>query len=326
MKKILSPTSLKGVTHLAVILLLMVSCRTTTMNPIIELHYIKGFNDFTDIVFINQIYDIKYFDGEYYLVDIAIGSVFVLDESFNLINTLGKKGKGPQEFISPGMVQITEENIFIADLSGNFVDCYRRGNKEFLQRIHIPTDYRLPRREFYADDAYNFSVVLRDDDGLGIGMYNAINKSLNHYSGFTYNNLKESLSICKISEDILAVVPVYSRSFHLFSISGKKWLRSIELPLPEATLRSWQAKNLQGNTPIFTDAYHENGFLYIAYQDFANGRRGMAKVTIRNNDLKDVALFHFKERNGDDMICVNGNTVVTYAIGPEGIEVYEFQK
>jgi hypothetical protein len=323
MKEIFSTFKTIFIKTIACLMILTVSCHKAT-TPVIELEYIKGFDEYTKEIFINKIADIKYFESKYYAVDIAIGSVFVFNDSFNLIGTLGKKGKGPQELITPGIIQITEENIFIADISGNFIDCYKRNNMEFSQRIHIPTDYRLPRKEFYADDAFNFSVIQRNEAGIGIGMFNANNNSVNPFSGFSCNDNKESLSICKISEDILAVVPEFSTIIDLFSISNHNWINSINLPLPEETLQSWQLKVTNGRTPIFTDAYPDFGYLYISFQDFANGRRGMAKVTIQDADIKDVAFYHFKERNGDDVICVNSSTVVTFAIGTSGIEVYRF--
>ncbi len=93
-------------------------------------------------------------DGSMYVSDRADDNVRVFDRAGNLVRRIGRKGKGPGEFIAPKQLAITGDTLFVADnggvldvfdLHGGFLNVVRVGAAlDFATRMyHTPAGIAL---------------------------------------------------------------------------------------------------------------------------------------------------------------------------------------
>jgi len=77
-------------------------------------------------------------DGNIYVLDSGNHRLQVFDKNGNYLRTIGKKGRGPGEFITPSRLQLDDEtgNIFVTDRSRTII-IFEKGGKYIDKDIHL---------------------------------------------------------------------------------------------------------------------------------------------------------------------------------------------
>ena len=97
-------------------------------------------DSFNDSTFFGLIGSMTYLKGNYYLADIKEGHVKVLSENLKLINTLGTKGEGPNEYSAPVSINTSNTYVYVLDDGPSEINIYE--NMVFIGAINslLPTN------------------------------------------------------------------------------------------------------------------------------------------------------------------------------------------
>jgi hypothetical protein len=304
--------------------LLLVSCnlKNEKLNILKEISEIEKFgNDY----FINEVNDIQFTDSLYYIVDSKINSLFVLDEDFNFITSVGSMGKGPGEFLSMGTVSITSNKFYISDVQQNSLMCYAKSNYMLLEKIRLPENMYLSYGDFFIDDNGNVTTAFITKDLTQIGIYN-----LNSQKFYPFN-LKVEIEDARLyryvgclDNDFIAVIPRYSNKIHFFSRRNFEKLKEITINFPQNSMNEWKKYSIEGKkVPLIVDGSFQANVLYLLYQDFANSSRALASIQLSSGlDVINSEFRIFPKGNGDDCINSNNNFLITFSPRKNTIQKY----
>jgi hypothetical protein len=297
-------------------LLLTASCQRDKINSVNDLVFVKEITDRYDKgIYINRINDIHYHDGNYFIVDPEIGSVFVFDKNYMLIKQIGKKGRGPHEYDGIVSVYVTDEHIFISDYSLNLIDTYDRKSMDFVERIKFTSEMHVPLGDFYADDDNIFILNSLGKDYCDVVSYDSETKQSVVIHNFKLNPTREIITYVKFKNKYSIGILSSSNKVKIFSLEEKKIIDELEIPLPEKTIKEWEKwVNDNNNPPLFIDAYVSNKILYLCFQDLDLKKMGLAKVKLDNDfNIISIHYYYFNQHTGDNIFCINDKKVVSFA-------------
>lgn len=308
-----------------IIIICLISCSKSD-NKMPELQFTGSINKYDQETYVNNILDIKCYNEDYFVIDTNIGSLFIFDKNFKLKYKIGEKGRGPEEFVGLSSVITTSKYVYLSDYVGNFVDRYDIETYEFKERIKIPKGYHLPLYNFYADDENNFIIMGMEEKAGRIVKYNVQTNVIVPFENYNTKSWSKHMYMVETDNNIMLGVSRYSKDIYVFSLEDCRFIKKLEISFPQNIIGEWNELIKDGkNPPFYTDAYWNNGYLYMSFQDFHSGKRGLVKVKLNQNlEIDLVKFYHFKSKNGDEVICVSNNKIVTYAIGPRSIQQYKF--
>ncbi|MFA5327376.1 MAG: BF3164 family lipoprotein [Prolixibacteraceae bacterium] len=308
------------------IILLIFSC-SHKKNNLNQLKVLTEIEKFGKDYYINEVNDIQFSDSSYYIVDSKINSLFLLNSDFKYITSIGRKGKGPEEFISMNAVTVTSNKFYISDAQQNCLMCYDKDRYNLLGKITFPKNLFLNYGDFYIDDNGNVSITYISKESSKIGMYN-ISSGEFHPFNIEIQNPKDTKLyrfIGNLEENFIAIIPRYSNKISFFSNQNYTKLGEISIVLPKESMIQWENLIKKGkHTPLIVDGFLRGKCLYLLYQDFANSSRALAQVKLSSNfEVIDILFFSFPKSNGDECINVSNNTIVTFSRAKNSIQKYD---
>lgn len=265
--------------------------------------------------FVNDSFDLYCHGNNYFIVDARYGTLFIYNINFKLIKEIGKRGKGPGEYAAISGVYVTDENIFIADYALNCIDKYSREKFAFIERIRFPSELRVPLWNFYANDDNCFILNKFSAERCEVVMYDHNKKENISIHEFKTNPSKELTAYLNYKDKYVLGIMSHSNKIMVFSVGSNSMIKELEVTVPHRAFSTWESWMRDGkNPPLFIDGYIENGFLYLAYQDFANNRNSLIRLSFDNDfNIKATEHFFFKEKNGDQAFCVNNDKVISFS-------------
>lgn len=159
-----------------------------------EIEYIPLQTDSTNVLDHIQTMDIS---DKYIFINDGINACFLYDRNGKYLFQIGRKGKGPGEYIFPGNVKISGEHLFIAFRKNVLV--YNAFN-QFVTRIDVKTEL--------ANVAFNDNFIpvsdsliachIRNstgDEKYRVGIYDLKSRAVQSFTNYyTFNLLKPSAS------------------------------------------------------------------------------------------------------------------------------------
>jgi len=109
--------------------------------------------------------DIKYFNGNFFVLDSMHYRILIFDKDFNLISGFGGFGDTLNTFTNPTSIFVDEDYIFVCDLNSNKVKVFRH-NGEFAG-FFIQFPKMLPT-SITIDSNYNIWITDRGDDTVKV--------------------------------------------------------------------------------------------------------------------------------------------------------------
>jgi len=99
---------------LIIIICLAISCKNNKNEMIsIKLDEILTINQFSDSTFFSDIRSMYYHEEKYYISDYNRSQIFILDNNFKLIKTIGRKGEGPGELNGSAQLYVNSDTITV---------------------------------------------------------------------------------------------------------------------------------------------------------------------------------------------------------------------
>lgn len=267
--------------------------------------------------------DIFYHDQYFYLINLFDKKILVYDKKWSLVQTIGRKGEGPSEFLNPCQINIYDDQIYVLDkqlneikifsISGDFMKSTK------LQDIFQPTSFILSEDKYFVTN-FNF----RDDRLLSI--YNLEgelenkqidkHKEKNHLSSLVNN----TVFIEKMAKDI-AIFPLKKTTISFYSpLTEKSDNYTLEIPFEIANLKYtkklWgKRKDLYLGTTVFNDALllNEKIFAILGGGSFPENDKKAATVAfylaIIENGNSQFYLLDRELYSGQDLslIRITGN-------------------
>ncbi|MDR3093251.1 MAG: 6-bladed beta-propeller [Bacteroidales bacterium] len=100
-----------------VFLFILGACSQKTELAPISLSPQKIISELNDSTFFKTISGMVYHNGKIYLSELSRGAILVLNEDYALTDIIGKKGKGPGEFLFNGHLEVHDDSIWVADIN-----------------------------------------------------------------------------------------------------------------------------------------------------------------------------------------------------------------
>ncbi len=287
----------------------------------------KNIDKYDSTMYVSSVLDISSDEKYLYFVDNSIKSVIVLNQDFSYHTKFGKFGKGPFEYLSCINVNVSGNNLYLSDYIGNSIYVYDKNTYEIQEKIEYPERMHIPPGEFCVDDDNNLFGLTVGNDSFYIARYNKntkqqsfLGKKSNTSEKFQYHDI-----VC-FNNKIIIGVPLYSNKITLFKKNDPDFYKHVEIPIAKNILVQWEKvmRENQGKTPFFLDIQADDTYIYLCYQNFADQHKMICKFSV-DKDYNIILRenFHLKEKNGDNVFYIDNDRVITFAVAPMAIQVYE---
>lgn len=312
----------------SIVLFIVLHSCTNDKDVSTNLNFKKDIVKYNEETFVNMVVDIKSFNKKFYVVDGEYNSLFIFDKNFQFVESIGNSGRGPEEFVSMNNVFVDKKNIYLSDYTGNFILQYVRIDNEdnwvVERKITFPDNIRLGMGDFHYENGV-FYFHSRIEQDYWIVSYDPETKRTTFFGSRQDSNFKEHLSLVKGLGNNLYGVPRYSDKLYNFDLENDKLVKVFDVNLPAECTNTWEdLRNRGKNPPLFTDSYFFNKKLYIAFQDFSNQSRGLVSVDFDDhNNIHSTNIKHFKPKNGDDILAIDKDMIITFSMANRSIQLYD---
>lgn len=316
---------------IVIILITLISCQKQVKNELKIEHFVdldsknEIANDLTDILEIDRIIPLKgkligsidkllYFNNKFIIFDSHIKCIDVFSSEGNYLNSIGNVGKGPNEFVSPldvaisnsGEVYVLDDTkqIKIYSLSGTFID--KIVLPAYFLKLEVLKDENIallnPGKKFMNENGNNNLYIYSNKGKLEDSMLPIPEYLID-------NPLSLRTNFQKIGDELHVVLPyndtVYNVKKHHAEIQSVIKYDKFITP----TILKDQWKNNNGNMAIneLTNNYAFNFWFYLESDKF------LAFSYIYQRKVKGI--FYNKEKHnfltynygnlGDPLVCLN---------------------
>ena len=87
--------------------------------------------------------DAAYAGGQWFVVDSRAHQVHALDSLGRYVRSMGRKGRGPGEFVIPNLVAASAAHVYVAEMTRTAISVFDRAG-EFVRQLRVPGDCAAP--------------------------------------------------------------------------------------------------------------------------------------------------------------------------------------
>jgi len=366
---------IKGIKYFLIIFLLVVSMCTkenNTLKNIIEIEY-KDVSEYYNLKFesiknINLEFNEKDplraitridFDSKnnIYICDYMSSNVKVYEKNGKLLRTIGRAGRGPNEYIGLKSIFVDKNNnddIYISDVSINRITCLdKKGN--YIYDFPIDSKYYysgvgmfkkenkfyIPAKDahsnFFKDVTRTYVIAELDMKGKIIKTMGKIDEIYNEYNltNMLRTNFENKIINNNIYYTLLAYYKVYyinlnNGNVYKFGIKGKNFHKLIKNPYTEPGVSLKKSLNYRGKLTHMTKPFlMNNNILLVEYYNnnkmkdrsgknlYDNGKENLFDGYIQVYDLKNKLYLGEIYIGQKKIICMDNNDYL-YAIKDHG--------
>ena len=314
--------------YLCIIYLFISSCNSR--EELKSLHLTNEINKYSKDHYVNEINDIEFDNSKFYIVDSNIPGLFILNNDFNHLYSLGRKGKGPEEFLSMGAVGITSKEYYISDPVGNKLMCYDKNTNSLLRKIVFQNNTVVGYDDFFIDNEGNITAIRWNGKKQEIGFYNIFSKDftpLDKSDNLNFKNYRVLQFVGELDNDLIVLLPRYSPDLYLISRKRSEVIKKIKVDIPKKSLLKWKEYHNKGkSTPLFTSCYLTDKTIYILFQDFSTSSKGMVELMLNSeNNVESTCAYQFPPSNGNECLYVENENLITYSRMTSSLQKYKLK-
>jgi len=246
-------------------------------------------------------------EKDFIIVDYKAGDVKVFNKNGSHIQTIGRKGYGPNEFAEPFFAFYNNETLTVTDVEQRKIFFYQRKGKSGFVRVKTLTTMSVGKENYLDGNNIYIAGFAKDKDGIPHEFFR-ININTNDRSFFLPGHLKYGLSsLAQYKTELFKKREIGCiGTGGMFDIEGGfayyVWegdLKILKINLKTKAIKSFGKKMPHYVTPYATpkliNAYYSRNGKYVVSQ-----RSKMSYVRNIIATKKFILLFYFspdKERN-----------------------------
>ncbi|MFA3784233.1 6-bladed beta-propeller [Melioribacteraceae bacterium 4301-Me] len=89
--------------------------------------------------YLGLIKDIEFWNGYILIIDHHFKKLWVFDKKMNLLRSIGKEGRGPEEYTFPPYICADNKNFMLVDYRTKIINVYD-SNLNFIKKLYLPKD------------------------------------------------------------------------------------------------------------------------------------------------------------------------------------------
>jgi len=230
----------------------------------------------SDSTYLSSVFSIDYSSGSYFLNDISNRRLLRLDENLNLINTIGKSGLGPGEFVSPVQFAVWKDTVYSFGGSNRYALQVFTSDGDFIRSFSTPiwTMHRFSisnNRVFLASNTRPAPIMVANLSGDSLNAFGRriaeererIDRNARHIGIDSEGNIISTL----VSEPFIEKYSPEGELIELFDLTSVTELNNVWSRVAEqkSKLKQGPAAPVSVIIMLFPDAYVKDDHLYLLY-------------------------------------------------------------
>jgi len=331
---------LKIIFYKVLIVMVLGACEVNKNSPMLRPDNYKF--QLSDSTYFSWAWNIHSNKDYYFIGDYENTRVLQLDKKLNLVNSFGKRGKGPSEFLGAGSVFVNKDTLIAYDDGGSRFHYFDVNNGDFITTVNTKPMKMITR--FVKNEMGIYFAKHQEYLGISVGNRKGSNNDL--FENKEIENLSTDSEILVANllpykEDIIITSkekPLIIRlnkegnlkkTFNFFKKLNEPELNGLWSQIDESKSKDLKNRNIN---IFFLDSVIDQSILYILTASWPkNGKAAyILRFKISKDGFKPLPVFRIqggeKSQNLFQVISVNENQLIGYEGRSNGLFTFNLQQ